>query len=475
MDKLSILCIDDEDIVVQSLENELSKQFGNQYDLEFAIDTEDALEIIQDIQNEGGELAVVVSDYIMPKMRGDDFLIRVHQKVPKTKKIMLTGQSRIEGVTKVINQANLYRYLEKPWEPQDLVLTISEALKAYKAEKLLIQKNQELSILNSSLEKQVEERTSELENTYVKLIELERFKDRMIGMVAHDMKNPLNSIISLAGPASEIGNAGNHILTMVMNLLDIQKFESTNMQLNKALYDFCKVVRTALKQVQLLIEKKNHTLYLHLPSKLEGVFDWDLVLRIVINLLTNAIKHTPNNGKISVSLNHINGIAELIIEDNGEGITKEDLPLIFNQYFQASTRRSGRVQSTGLGLTFCRMATEAHDGHIKAESIETKGTIFTVHLPTGLQIDPQPIDSTHTEEVRTQHPFLSDEAKNIVAQYLPMFQELDIYETSKLLGILQKINDEGHPELTPWIKAMENAIFTCNPHDYQSLISYTHS
>lgn len=176
MNKMAILCVDDEDIVLTSLKRQLRRQFGGNYYIEIAQDGEEALEITEELAEQDIKLAVVISDYIMPMMKGDELLKCIHNKDPKAVTILLTGQASTEGITNAVNNANLYRYIAKPWEQTDLVLTVTEALRRYEQDQaiaehneMLQRVNQQLENLNVNLEKQVENRMVELNTAYQNL------------------------------------------------------------------------------------------------------------------------------------------------------------------------------------------------------------------------------------------------------------------------------------------------------------------
>ena len=145
-----ILCVDDEKIILDALEEQISSRLGEDFDIELAEGGEEALEIIEELDEEGIDLAIVISDHLMPGMKGDEFLIKVHQIHPDTIKILLTGQAGIEAVQKAINEARLYRYLSKPWEENDLLLTIEEAAKYYNQYQELRKYNTLLRKLNEA-------------------------------------------------------------------------------------------------------------------------------------------------------------------------------------------------------------------------------------------------------------------------------------------------------------------------------------
>lgn len=132
-----ILCVDDEKTVLNSLRQELEFGLGNQFVFELAESGEEGLEIIQDILNRGLDLQVVISDQLMPGMKGDQFLIEVNKLNAEIRKILLTGQANADSVGNAVNNANLYRYISKPWDEKDLRLTVEEAAKSYTLNKQL--------------------------------------------------------------------------------------------------------------------------------------------------------------------------------------------------------------------------------------------------------------------------------------------------------------------------------------------------
>ena len=128
MSKPAILCVDDEGVILESLEIELQKAFADTYLYEMAQSADEALEIIEELHDESSNIIVIVSDWLMPGTKGDDFLIEVHQKYPKIIKIMLTGQADDSAIERAKTQANLHGCLRKPWKTQDLIETIKSGL-----------------------------------------------------------------------------------------------------------------------------------------------------------------------------------------------------------------------------------------------------------------------------------------------------------------------------------------------------------
>ena len=128
MVKKAILCVDDEKIVLDSLKSQIKKHFGNRYLYEFAESAAEAWEVIEELNDEGIEILVIVSDWLMPETKGDELLIEIHEKFPKIVTVMLTGHATQEAITRCHEQANLHRCLLKPWTEQELIETIESGL-----------------------------------------------------------------------------------------------------------------------------------------------------------------------------------------------------------------------------------------------------------------------------------------------------------------------------------------------------------
>ncbi len=162
MIKAVVLCVDDEGFVLDSIKSQVRRRLGDAFVVEAMTSAEEALEFLEELHEDHVEVPVVVSDHIMPGMKGDEFLIAVHEKFPQTLKILLTGQASPQAVGNAVNHAKLYRYIAKPWEEVDLQLTISEAVRSYYQDKQLEVQNRELKELNENLEHLVEMRTEQL-------------------------------------------------------------------------------------------------------------------------------------------------------------------------------------------------------------------------------------------------------------------------------------------------------------------------
>jgi len=124
----AVLCVDDENIILDSLQEQLEKYFGTEYLFETAESAEEGLEIIEELIKDGIKILIIVTDWLMPGMNGDEFLIRVHEKYPSIVKIMLTGQANEAAINKAKKHADLFGVLYKPWSEDELFNIIKSAL-----------------------------------------------------------------------------------------------------------------------------------------------------------------------------------------------------------------------------------------------------------------------------------------------------------------------------------------------------------
>ncbi len=162
MKKPVIICVDDQPTILDSLKIELKATLGEDYTIETAEGGEDALDLLAELLEDGYEIPLVISDYLMPDIKGDELLRQVHEISVKTIKVMLTGQADVKAVGNAIKYAKLYRYIAKPWQSDDLKLTVKEAINSYLLEKELAEKNVKLQQLNEELEALVDRRTAQL-------------------------------------------------------------------------------------------------------------------------------------------------------------------------------------------------------------------------------------------------------------------------------------------------------------------------
>ncbi len=158
MVKSVIICIDDEPFILHSLREQILRGIGENYQIEIAESGEEAFELCAELTSQRMAISLIICDHFLPDMLGDEILCQLHDRYPQTLKILLTGQASFEAVIKTVNQANLYRYIAKPWNEMDLLLTVKEALRSYEQTQQLKDQNKTLEKVNQELQKEIKER-----------------------------------------------------------------------------------------------------------------------------------------------------------------------------------------------------------------------------------------------------------------------------------------------------------------------------
>jgi response regulator RpfG family c-di-GMP phosphodiesterase len=147
-----ILCVDDERIVVQSLKQELKRDsFFGDINIEITDAPEKALDIVNDILSDGGDVLTIISDQRMPGITGDQLLLQLKEVIPETLGILLTGFSDLEAIVRLVNHNALYRYLPKPWDREDLLLTVRDACMSYRQQKMIMDLNAQIEGMTYAL------------------------------------------------------------------------------------------------------------------------------------------------------------------------------------------------------------------------------------------------------------------------------------------------------------------------------------
>lgn len=237
-------------------------------------------------------------------------------------------------------------------------------------------------------------RHRELAAAHEELTRLERLRDDLVHMIAHDMRTPLTVIIGsletargdLADPVANelIDNSleeAGRLRSMTANLLDVRRLESQELPLHLEPVTVAEALRDAARAVGRLAEGAGVALAVE-PDGAELVTADRAVLgRVLVNLLQNALQHTPAGGRVTLSAEPIDGQVRLVVADTGEGIADDVRDRIFDRFFHASRQEGRAVASIGLGLAFCKLAVEAHGGEIGVESELGRGSRFYITLP----------------------------------------------------------------------------------------------
>lgn len=306
------------------------------------------------------------------------------------------------------------------------------------------------------------------------LRQLSDFKEGLTSMVVHDMKNPINSIIGFSrGTPDEkkmkkINQSGYNILNLVTNMLDIQRFEETKVQVMAEPVEGYRLAAEAANEVQLLLQAKSLRFDNKVPNGIMFNVERALFDRVMINLLTNAIKYSKLGSVITVSLGEQkDGYQEMIVRDEGEGIAEDKLPYVFNKFWHKDARKSGLTPSTGLGLSFCKLAVEAHGGTIRAESGLSQGTsmIFTIPLSSASASGESAVEPLNNGQMGEQ---LNSAEISVLEPFLPALRKLKIHEVSAINKLINQLEEKGLNRR--WISALQASVYQGDQNKYNELI-----
>jgi PAS domain S-box-containing protein len=234
--------------------------------------------------------------------------------------------------------------------------------------------------------------------TNQRMLDLDRAKGEFVSAVSHELRTPLTSIVGYTelladdttGDLTEeqhqlverIDRNGERLLTLVEDLLTLARVEDGNLSLERHELDFREAVRVATDEVIHSAHKGRISLRVELPPEpvpLEG--DQAYLERLVLNLVSNAVKFTDAGGEVDVTLSVKGEVAELYVRDTGMGIPIEEQGRLFQKFFRSSLATEHAIQGTGLGLHIVRSIAEAHHGEVSFESTPGKGTTFWFTVP----------------------------------------------------------------------------------------------
>ncbi len=390
MAKQVILCIDDEEIILEALEEQLNNTFGSEYDIETSDSGEDAIDFFKELKKEGINVPVVISDYIMPGMKGDQVLKEIHELSPGSLKILLTGQASIDGITNAINNAKLYRYIAKPWDKDDLVLTVKEAIKSFLQERKIRKQNEELIKLNASLEDKVEQRTKELSIANAS-------KDKFFSIIAHDLKSPFNALFGLTdfliGSWDEIDettklelitdlqHSSKVTYNLLQNLLEWSRSQTGNIKIEAIEFDAAEVIAENVDILEGQADNKQIKIENGVQEKTVCYADVNMISTVFRNIISNALKFTHKKGKIEIGVAKTPSHNEFFVKDNGIGMNEDTLSKLFKITEKVKRNGTANEEGTGLGLILCKEFIEQNNGSIRVESTVNEGTSFYVTVP----------------------------------------------------------------------------------------------
>lgn len=382
--KHTLLVVDDEPDLVQSVQDLLRFEYR-------VLGTTRATDGLRIMERE--KVDIVMTDQRMPEMTGVEFLKHLREIFPDTTRLLFTAYADLEAVTDAINQGNVYRYITKPWEPQELRAVLKQAAEHHD----LLEERKKLLL-------ELQEKNAQLELANQELVRANELKRAFIKVASHELRTPLTivqGLTELAQKLPDIGMplrhwlqriyAGSIRLTervdLMVKLLLAERFERPLQPREVVLGE---LLRGAANDVATFVEQRQQQFLIDLPPDLgHAQLEEDKLHDSVVQLLINAIKFTPDGGTIKLSARRqTDGTITIVVTDTGVGIDSASVQRIFDPFFtrfDVSRHSSGVFEfdrrGLGLGLSVVKAFVEMHGGRIQVQSELNKGSSFTICLP----------------------------------------------------------------------------------------------
>jgi signal transduction histidine kinase len=387
----TLLVVDDEVDVLESLRH----LFHRSYRVLTASSGDQALELIKK-----NDVHLILSDQRMPGMTGDVFLSQARRLQPDAIRMLFTGYADIQAVINAVNEGNIFRYILKPWDAIELEGVIRQGAEQYE---LLAERKRLIAELQSA--------NVQLKRANEELEEAGQLKSAFIEVASHEFNTPitlvlgLSELLRLINPhrgeqeqalVERISDYARQLAKLVTNTLTMMRANDFRQKLQRAPVDLAALLRRVSDQVMPIVRDRHLNLTVELGDDL-GIFevDADKIAASVVNLLTNAIKFTPDGGDITLGAQLIApDEVEIRIADTGIGLEPRAVNRLFQPFFtqfDSSLHSSGdfgfNKRGLGLGMSIVKQFVELHEGRVQAESVLGKGTTVTVFLPRRASVE----------------------------------------------------------------------------------------
>jgi two-component system sensor histidine kinase ChiS len=391
--KCKILIADDEYINQRVLGKYLS---GDEVTILRANNGEEAIRLVTEIN----DIDLVILDMMMPDLLGYEVcnLIRERYSIFELPILIMTADSRLENMV-VSFECGANDYLVKPFNKYELLSRVStlinlrrsvqDALELTKQVAAANEKVESLNYINEASSKKVRE-----------LIEYDKLKTEFFTNMSHELRTPLNVICSTIQLLESLDKAkvlgdekikyyfnimsqnSLRLLRLVNNIIDLTKLDGGFMGLNLANDNIVYVVEEITQSVAEYVKTQDITIVFDTEIEEKIIaFDSEKMERIILNILSNAVKFTDKNGCIYVNIYDKNDTVEISIRDTGIGIPADKLDFIFERFAQVDRSLTRKNEGSGIGLSLVKSLVEAHGGKIIARSQIKKGTEFIISLP----------------------------------------------------------------------------------------------
>ncbi len=337
---------------------------------------------------------LIITNVALPGIPSTELIASLKERAPEACIIAMTDYGAEQLAANAL-KLGAEDYLIRPVHPWEITTVAGEVLE--RAE--LRRRNRQLTEALRQRQAELELRNAELEEANARLREADIWKENLSNMIVHDLKNPLGVIQGtmiyfkgtlgddLDKKQSQLLESAlistDRALKLVSAILDVRRLEEGRMPLELQPVAPSDVIQTCLDESYPLLTMHGLSATLDVPEGLPAVrADYGTLIRIIGNLIDNAVKFTPSGGRITIGAHQVPAGIRFSVADTGHGIPPEQHDRIFEKFAQAGIRAEGQRAGVGLGLTFCKLAVEAHHGRVWVESKQGMGTTFHFDLPT---------------------------------------------------------------------------------------------
>jgi signal transduction histidine kinase len=399
------------------------------------------------------------------------FLILYFRFYRKLTRENLLMKSKINEIDEIVDR----RVKERTRHLEDMRDSISNfAVQRFELAQELELKNYRILEQKDLTEKQSEK----LREAYEEIKRLETFRQQMVQMMIHDLKNPLNVILNITDseeipvkPRNTIRQISYEMLDLILNLLEVQKFKELKMRVEYENINLNSLLKKLTDKLFPMFVNASIVFKTSAPDSCWINADRHIVERILTNILTNSIKNTAAGGEIQLIVSQKDTELLLEIQDNGKGIPEDLIKSVFDMYHQGEKNEVQYYSSTGIGLAYCKLAVEAFGGRIGITSDYGKGTLVWFTLKAG-----NASDSFHNEgitgkiEIRLPEFGLTHDDIETIRPYIHELKAINICEVSEVLTITKKISSSDNERIAKWKDSLEETLFFANEKRYKELI-----
>lgn len=376
--KMKIMLVDDTPANIDILRETLKSEH---YDIAVAPNGETALKIAPRFEPD-----LILLDVMMPGIDGYETCkkLKENEKTKEIAVIFITAKTEVEDIVKGFTVGGV-DYITKPFRQEEVCARVQTQLQ------LRFSENERLRLI------------SDLEDRNIKLSGLNELKNKFMGMAAHDLRTPLASVRGFSELLLHDGDnfseeerkellttmheVSQQMLDMVNDLLDYSVIDSGKLDLQIEPACLSALIEKRIHLIRVVADKKSIVIHKSLPELQELMIDSNRIAQVVDNLISNAIKFSPANSNIYISLESKDQSVSVTVRDEGPGITEEDQKKLFKGFQKLTNKPTGGEKSTGLGLAIVKRMVEAHNGKLIVESTPGSGSTFTFVLPTEMNND----------------------------------------------------------------------------------------